>query len=503
MSAHLSPEQVPGLRLLANVGEGLTKTVVDKWAAHVKLFNMYGPVECTIYAIIQRLELGEVEAQLQHLLPASTRLAAAVVSPKGDAQKKLVAVFIALPKGAADSSSPAGENQSRDRTMEVSPEDLETFRRTVQTVDAQLKTVLPSFMMPSAYVPLAALPVSTSGKTDRRQLRDLAASLTQDQLSEYLPSRIEDDQDARLDAAPPSTQEERLLHHLWTGMFKPARDLHVHDHFFRLGGDSLAAMQLVSLARQQGLVLTVEKIFQHPILKDLARVARPLPVLDRGAHHARAASAPIPPFSLLLSQHVARLRSQAVQQCGIDDSQIQDMYPVLSIQDRFMTGAFLGSIANQTLAACRQKVGPRDEQSQCVFALPPTLDLAAFEQAWAVVVARHPILRTRMIDTADHGVLQVVVNEAPCWHWSTDPLEQVVEQDRAHAMVFGDRLIRLTLVTLAHPATEENKARRFFILSICHAVYDGFSFGKSLGLTLEDSFMTNEVFYAMSSFMED
>lgn len=108
-----------------------------------------------------------------------------------------------------------------------------------------------------------------------------------------------------------------------------------------------------------------------------------------------------------------------------------------------MTGAFLGSIPNRTLATCRQKVGPRYEQSQFVYSLPSTLDLQAFEAAWSIVVAQHPVLRTRTIDTKD-GIFQLVVDEKPAWTRSSAPLQQFIEQDKANAMVFGDLLIRFS-----------------------------------------------------------
>lgn len=595
VSAHLDPKEVPSLKLLANVGEALSKTVMEKWAGNVELYNMYGPAECTIYAIIQgniqqhedpnnigqgvgakgwlvdpdnidrlvpigatgeilvegpnlargylgeedltdksfvwdpawskssllnsvlrrgrrfyktgdlamlnddgsmnfvgrndgqvklrgqRLELGEIESQLHRFLPPFTRVAAAVVSPKGESQKKLLTVFVSLPaRIECPNSAQAKFGQAQDHgienLIERCPVALDKFQMAVAKADEELKTELPSFMMPSAYFPLTALPISTSGKTDRRQLRSLAACLPQDQLSEYLPKREDDDELPSSVSATPSTNEESLLHRLWTGLFSLARDLHVNDHFFRLGGDSMAAMRLVSLARQQGLIITVEKIFRHPILRDLACVATSPKASTGGAKRLRFDVASVLPFSLLPVEDIDYLRSQAVQQCRIQNSQIQDMYPVLAIQERFMTGAFLGSISNRTLAACRQKRGIRDEQSQFAFSLPRTLDLRAFETAWSTVISRYPILRTRIIET-DHGIFQVVIDENPVWMRSGASLHQFLQDDRAKAMIFGDPLIRLSLFTPGSLAVGSEE-QVFFVLSICHAIYDGFSLGK-------------------------
>lgn len=94
----------------------------------------------------QRLELGEVEAQLHRLLPDSTRLAAAIVSPKGEPQKKLLTVFISLPVGTgctASAEKGRAQGHANETLIETSPSVLENFRKTVREVDAKLKTILP------------------------------------------------------------------------------------------------------------------------------------------------------------------------------------------------------------------------------------------------------------------------------------------------------------------------------------------------------------------------
>lgn len=214
---------------------------------------------------------------------------------------------------------------------------------------------------------------------------------------------------------PLCNKEESLLQRLWTGLFDDlTRDVTATDHFFRLGGDSMAAMRLVSPVRQQGMTLTVEKIFKHPVLRDLAYIAMPQKGQVGEAKMTRADAAPLLPFSLLQSKDFEPLRSQVVQQCRVESSQIEDIYPVPAIQHRFMTGAFVGSLSDRTPAKCRQKIGSRDEQSQLVSSLPSLLDLDEFKEVGSVVIVRHPILRTRIVDT-DRGVFQAVIDQSPVW----------------------------------------------------------------------------------------
>lgn len=51
VASYLQPKDVPSLKVLIVAGEAMTKTVIERWAGHVTLINMYGPAECTIYCI--------------------------------------------------------------------------------------------------------------------------------------------------------------------------------------------------------------------------------------------------------------------------------------------------------------------------------------------------------------------------------------------------------------------------------------------------------------------
>lgn len=51
----------------------------------------------------------------------------------------------------------------------------------------------------------------------------------------------------------------------------PEEDIGVDDHFFRLGGDSVRAMRLVTAARVKGLMVSVAMVFKIPRLAEMAR----------------------------------------------------------------------------------------------------------------------------------------------------------------------------------------------------------------------------------------
>jgi non-ribosomal peptide synthase protein (TIGR01720 family) len=104
------------------------------------------------------------------------------------------------------------------------------------------------------YVELAALPLTSSGKTDRNALPDATP--------------------ARPDQAfvAPSTPEEAALARIWAEILDLER-VGVTDNFFELGGDSIIGIQVVARARRAGLYLSVSQLFEHQTVAELAAAA--------------------------------------------------------------------------------------------------------------------------------------------------------------------------------------------------------------------------------------
>jgi len=116
---------------------------------------------------------------------------------------------------------------------------------------------LPDYMAPAAYVLLAALPLSPTGKLDR----------------DALPVADFDRHTAREAYLAPSNDHETALAQVWREVLGVER-VGVEDNFFALGGDSIISLQIVSKAAQAGLKITPREVFQHPTVAELARLAR-------------------------------------------------------------------------------------------------------------------------------------------------------------------------------------------------------------------------------------
>src|SRR5262249_16317691 len=116
-----------------------------------------------------------------------------------------------------------------------------------------LKEKLPDYMTPGAIVEMSALPLTPNGKVDKRALPE--------------PDRSNRDADHQA----PRTPAERSLARIWSQALAVER-IGIHDNFFDLGGDSIPSIQVVSRARDVGLPITTQQIFQHQTIAELAMV---------------------------------------------------------------------------------------------------------------------------------------------------------------------------------------------------------------------------------------
>ena len=147
-----------------------------------------------------RIELGEIETVLsQH--PAVRQCAIVARQEEGQEERQLVAYVVASPEPA------------------VTERELRGF----------LKSRLPEYMLPALVAFVGALPLTPSGKLDRRALP--------------IPGEVR--LRAGAEPAAPRTPAEELLANLWAEVLKVDR-VGVDESFFDLGGHSLLAVQLAS-----------------------------------------------------------------------------------------------------------------------------------------------------------------------------------------------------------------------------------------------------------------
>ncbi len=126
----------------------------------------------------------------------------------------------------------------------------------VESLRNYLKEKLPDYMIPSGLVQLAALPLNPNGKIDRHALPS--------------PTNLRPDLDSAY--VEPSSALEQQLAGIWQEVLE-LESVGIHDNFYDLGGDSLAATRIVSqIVQQLRLELPLRSLFQAPSVAEMAAV---------------------------------------------------------------------------------------------------------------------------------------------------------------------------------------------------------------------------------------
>jgi fengycin family lipopeptide synthetase B len=172
-----------------------------------------------------RVELGEIEAALREHSAVSQCVV--TVGEDSPDEKRIVAYVVPQ------------QHQS------LSVDDLRDF----------LKQKLPDYMLPAAFISIAAIPLTQNGKLDHSAL----------------PERDSERPKLATSFESPNTEAEKILAGIWSSLLG-IDDIGINDNFFELGGDSILVIQVVARARQAGLRLTPKDLFQHQAIAELAAV---------------------------------------------------------------------------------------------------------------------------------------------------------------------------------------------------------------------------------------
>ncbi|WNG47516.1 amino acid adenylation domain-containing protein [Archangium minus] len=289
-----------------------------------------------------RIELGEIEDCLSRL--PSVREVVVVVREDSPGAQRLVAYLSARPGHSLQ----------------------------VESLRAHLAQHLPEYMVPSAFLFLESLPLSSNGKVDRKALPP--------------PS------DAPLSSsayAPPRTRTEELLCGLFARLLRLER-VGIHDDFFSLGGHSLLAARLVAQVREVlGLELPLRSLFEATTASRLAERLDTLKASSQGTSSA-------PPLRPAPRDGALPLSFSQQRLWFLDQWQ-----PLSSVYN---------------VPAALRLVGP--------------LDVSAFQRSFDELLRRHESLRTTFQATVEEP-LQVIHSPGPMPLPVID-LRSLPESEREH-----------------------------------------------------------------------
>ncbi len=191
-----------------------------KWSDNGEL-DFIGRIDNQVKVRGYRIELGDIEAKLlEHEL---VKTAAVIVSSLGKEDKQLVGYAVLKD----------GENST--------PIEIKKF----------LHSKLPDYMVPSHILILGSMPLNTSGKIDRKSLPVPTIETSEELIK-------------------PTSNIEKALSQIWSKLLDHEK-IGVMNNFFEIGGNSITAIRMVGLIKEQlGVSIEPITLMQYPNIRELA-----------------------------------------------------------------------------------------------------------------------------------------------------------------------------------------------------------------------------------------
>ena len=284
------------------LGDTIFKTGdFGRWNSDSNL-EYFGRIDGQIKISGNRVEIGEVEQVLRKHIKVKN--AVVLAQNKSEIEKELIAYYVG----------------------EVNDLELRTF----------IKKILPSYMIPSFFLKIDELPLTSSGKVNKKLLSEIIFN-------------------KHLDKAyfSPVTEAEKILVEIWSEILSIAKNNISRDSdFFDLGGNSIKAIRLIGVLKKRlNVNLTFKIFFNYSILFELAEFVE---------------------------------KSKKVEYLSITPIVESEYYPLSTSQKRlWILSKFEGAESTYNLYKINRIKGG--------------LNIIAFQEAFNLVIGRHEILRTVFI----------------------------------------------------------------------------------------------------------
>ncbi|MFN4949985.1 MAG: condensation domain-containing protein, partial [Flavobacteriales bacterium] len=299
-----------------------------------------------------------------------------------------------------------------------------TGAATAEELKAYLKEKLPNYMVPSYYVKLERIPLTSNGKVDRKNLPDPEGTGLKQ--AEYVG---------------PSTATEKHLVKLWSEVLGVEEvTLSIKADFFDLGGHSIKAIRLLGqIHKQLGVKLSLKELFAHPSIDQLSRL-----IMSTAGQEAYTSIKPL---------------------------EEQDDYAVSSAQRRlWVLSRFEG--ANEAYNIPQ------------VVRLEGEVNKDAFTTAYQGLLTRHEVLRTIFTEDAEGTPRQRILSSSDKLftiqiedysHQSNEEREASIKDYVQQAISTGFDLEQGPLIRCG--LLKETESSYVWVLVMHHIVSDGWSMG--------------------------
>jgi len=253
----------------------------------------------------------------------------------------------------------------------------------VGEIKEYVSKVLPSHMVPSAFVFLDELPLTFSGKTDRKRLP--------------VPGRSNESGTSYVE---PQTETEKSIAEIWIEVLQLTQ-VGINDDFFALGGHSLLALKVIEKMRRIGLNCDVRTLFLNPTISVLAN-----------ALHGETDAPEIPPN--LIPEDCSKITPDMLPLVSLNLNEIdlivssvpggveniKDIYPLTALQEGFLFHHLMDKNCDIYILSYQFAFDDRDSLDRYLKAMQTTVD-------------RHDIFRTAVLWENLSEPVQVVYRHVP------------------------------------------------------------------------------------------
>ena len=404
----------------------------------------------------QRLELGEISETIRSSAVTTLGLstidvATMVVQHPKLSRSRLVSFVVPFSPPKKAPESPEILRSASDYTI-------------ASKIQANCRKFLPAYMVPDVVIPLTRLPLApSSGKADLKRLKALFADIsTADMIYHICSEQPNQPKSSRREL----TEAERNVRSaVMSTLTVDAAEVSANTNIFRLGLDSLSAINLTIKLQKLGYDCTVSNVLRNPFLEQLV-------LLPRKPKHEGTLAARLTQTRSRLADLDYRFR--ALHSHGLNNSSIQAVKPCLSLQETLIAT----SLNNKSDILYINHIELR---------LSIGIDPGQLYRAWARIVADHDILRT-CFQEFENGIVQVVLeydkSRAVPWQEtiSSDPeAASQRQQSKSATDIISEITSKAPLrLTLFRPPSDYRNS--ILSLSIHHALYDR----ESIAMVLEE-----------------
>lgn len=361
----------------------------------------------------QRIELGEVNAILLRS-PEVNDCITTVIDNGSENSQRLVSFWTTSPQTS--------------QTFESLPPD----QSTISLLYRGLESSVPEYMIPSALIPLSALPFTSQGKIDKRALISLYNALDLN----YLDSATRTSRDS---SDHKWTELELVIAETLSKLTNyPLSEIRADMSFFSLGIDSISA---ISFSR------TLRDITKLPI--EISDVLKNSSVLRLAERLSRGFDNEIPllePAMIVDFGLEKELIEATIERFGNAGKKVQSIFPCTPLQEAMLSA---GESSSEKLYA-----------NQVIFQL--RCDVERVEACWQQLVQRHEILRTCFIST-----------DMPRFPYAQVILEDFELKFQTVEHIDGFQLTRSELEPPYNFCLMSRSRITKLVLSMHHALYDG------------------------------